>query len=203
MVLVAFLNCDDLHYLLYRIFAWTLAVILISSKCHRASLMTSQVLVWCHQATSHYLSQCCLAGATVPLLRYAPLTWRSGSECQLSLWTIFIRPSLDGTYYGMALSVRPSVRPSVRVYESTCIGYYLCTLNTNWIHFVYWIYPTIQCVEHVYIGYLRVITQNTHLVTDAAHVSVKWPSILCPLYWLHTARFFLWWPVGQSEMVAS
>ena len=28
--------------------------------------------------------------------------------------TLFIRPSLDGTYYGMALSVRPSVRPSVR-----------------------------------------------------------------------------------------
>ena len=27
---------------------------------------------------------------------------------------VFIRPSLDGTYYGMALSVRPSVRPSVR-----------------------------------------------------------------------------------------
>ena len=26
----------------------------------------------------------------------------------------FIRPSLDGTYYGMALSVRPSVRPFVR-----------------------------------------------------------------------------------------
>ena len=104
-----------------------------------------------------------------------------------------------GGYTGFTLFVRPSVR----VYESTCIGYYLCTLNTNWIHFVYWIYPTIQCVEHVYIGYLRVITQNTHLVTDAAHVSVKWPSILCPLYWLHTARFFLWWPVGQSEMVAS
>ena len=29
-------------------------------------------------------------------------------------WSIFIRPSLDGMYYGMALSVRPSVRPSVR-----------------------------------------------------------------------------------------
>ena len=27
---------------------------------------------------------------------------------------LFIRPSLDGTYYGMALSVRPSVRPSIR-----------------------------------------------------------------------------------------
>ena len=27
---------------------------------------------------------------------------------------IFIRPSLDGTHYGMALSVRPSVRPFVR-----------------------------------------------------------------------------------------
>ena len=33
----------------------------------------------------------------------------------LSIWMIFfIRPSLDGTYYGMALSVRPYVRPSVR-----------------------------------------------------------------------------------------
>ena len=28
---------------------------------------------------------------------------------------IFIRPSSDGTYYGMVMSVRPSVRPSVRV----------------------------------------------------------------------------------------
>ena len=26
---------------------------------------------------------------------------------------IFIRPSLDGAYYGMAMSVRPSVRPIV------------------------------------------------------------------------------------------
>ena len=32
---------------------------------------------------------------------------------------IFIRPSLDGTYYGMALSVRPSVRSSVRPTVST------------------------------------------------------------------------------------
>ena len=29
-------------------------------------------------------------------------------------FNIIIRPSLDGTYYGMALSVRPSVRPFVR-----------------------------------------------------------------------------------------
>ena len=29
--------------------------------------------------------------------------------------TLFIRPSSDGTYYGMVMSVRPSVRPSVRV----------------------------------------------------------------------------------------
>ena len=29
--------------------------------------------------------------------------------------SIFIRPSSDGTYYGMVMSVRPSVRPSVRV----------------------------------------------------------------------------------------
>ena len=32
----------------------------------------------------------------------------------VSVWMIFIRLSLDGTYYGMALSVRPSVRQSVR-----------------------------------------------------------------------------------------
>ena len=30
------------------------------------------------------------------------------------IFIVFIRTSLDGTYYGMALSVRPSVRPSVR-----------------------------------------------------------------------------------------
>ena len=29
-------------------------------------------------------------------------------------YKIFIRPSSDGTYYGMVMSVRPSVRPSVR-----------------------------------------------------------------------------------------
>ena len=29
-------------------------------------------------------------------------------------WLIFIRPSSDGTYYGMVMSVRPSVRVSVR-----------------------------------------------------------------------------------------
>ena len=28
------------------------------------------------------------------------------------MWMIFIRPSSDGTYYGMVMSVRPSVRPS-------------------------------------------------------------------------------------------
>ena len=32
---------------------------------------------------------------------------------------VFIRPSLDGTYYGMALSVHPSVRSSVRLTVST------------------------------------------------------------------------------------
>ena len=34
-------------------------------------------------------------------------------------YCIFIRPSLDGTYYGMALSVRSSVRSSVRPTVST------------------------------------------------------------------------------------
>ena len=34
--------------------------------------------------------------------------------CIMTELLIFIRPSLDGTYYGMALSVRPSVRPFVR-----------------------------------------------------------------------------------------
>ena len=31
-----------------------------------------------------------LSRATVPLLRYAPLTWQLGSEFRLSLWTIFV-----------------------------------------------------------------------------------------------------------------
>ena len=32
----------------------------------------------------------CVAGTTVPLLRYAPLTWQSGSQSRLSLWNIFV-----------------------------------------------------------------------------------------------------------------
>ena len=62
-------------------------------------------------------------------------------------WDIFIRPSSDGTYYGMVMSVRPglrpsvhpSVRPSVTVFrnfllhaltywsEILCITLFLCT----------------------------------------------------------------------------
>ena len=42
--------------------------------------------------------------------------WVNASLChfQSMIHMVFIRLSLDGTYYGMALSVRPSVRPSVR-----------------------------------------------------------------------------------------
>ena len=37
-------------------------------------------------------------------------------EAQLGLLvpSVFIRPSSDGTYYGMVMSVRVSVRPSIR-----------------------------------------------------------------------------------------
>ena len=38
-------------------------------------------------ARSHNLSA--IAGATVPLLRYAPLTWQSSIQRPFSLWTIF------------------------------------------------------------------------------------------------------------------
>ena len=44
---------------------------------------------------------------------------------------IFIRPSLDGTYYGMALSVRPSVRPTFSTKKHRCkwrIFFKFCTL---------------------------------------------------------------------------
>ena len=37
----------------------------------------------------------------------------SNSECSCALH-LFIRPSSDGTYYGMVMSVRPSVRPGLR-----------------------------------------------------------------------------------------
>ena len=38
----------------------------------------------------HSIGTPALAGATVPLLRYAPLTWQSGTLVQVSLWTIFV-----------------------------------------------------------------------------------------------------------------
>ena len=31
---------------------------------------------------------------------------------------IFIRPSSDGTYYGMVMSVRPGLRPSVTIFHT-------------------------------------------------------------------------------------
>ena len=43
---------------------------------------------------------------------------------------LFIRPSLDGTYYGMALSVRSSVRPTVSTKKHSCkwrIFFKFCT----------------------------------------------------------------------------
>ena len=48
----------------------------------------------------------------------------------LDLIIIFIRPSLDGTYYGMAPSVRPSVRPTVSTKKHRCkwrIFFKFCT----------------------------------------------------------------------------
>ena len=34
---------------------------------------------------------------------------------------IFIRPSLDGTYYGMVMSVRPGLRPTLRPSDSPSV----------------------------------------------------------------------------------
>ena len=42
-----------------------------------------------------------------------PTPWRS-RFVYLAFHSIFIRPSSDGTYYGMVMSVRPSVRPGLR-----------------------------------------------------------------------------------------
>ena len=44
----------------------------------------------------------------------------TGARKYRSEHPVFIRPSIDGTYYGMALSVRPSVRPSVCL--SVCLS---------------------------------------------------------------------------------
>ena len=49
---------------------------------------------------------------------------------QLRRHCFIIRPSLDGTYYGMALSVRPSVRPTVSTKKHRCkwrIFFKFCT----------------------------------------------------------------------------
>ena len=63
---------------------------------------------------------------------------------------IFIRPSLDGTYYGMALSVRPSVRPhfiaatAIKPPKAACqfaaddILLYKICYNIQWIYFTIW-----------------------------------------------------------------
>ena len=61
----------------------------------------------CAQASQGVNSIFFLA-ATKQLYEWLSLSVRP-SVC---LWHLFIRPSLDGTYYGMALSVRSSVRPS-------------------------------------------------------------------------------------------
>ena len=52
------------------------------------------------------------------------------STARCYILPIFIRPSLDGTYYGMALSVRPSVRPTVSTKKHRCkwrIFFKFCT----------------------------------------------------------------------------
>ena len=63
--------------------------------------------------------------------RYTALSWSAivtcnrsfGGVCVLSRRTEsdlfhFIRPSSDGTYYGMVMSVRPGLRPSIKVFRT-------------------------------------------------------------------------------------
>ena len=59
--------------------------------------------------------------------------------------SIFIRPSLDGTYYGMALSVRPSVAATaIKPPKAACqfaaddILLYKFCYNIQWIYFTIW-----------------------------------------------------------------
>ena len=70
--------------------------------------------------------------------------WKGGP-----FYLFFIRPSLDGTYYGMALSVRPSVwhfiaATAIKPPKAACqfaaddILLYKICYNIQWIYFTIW-----------------------------------------------------------------
>ena len=62
-------------------------------------------------------------------------------------WPIFIHPSSDGTYYGMVMSVRPSIRVSLRVSVcqsqfSTFFSYMICHIELKF-------YMSLSSYEHL------------------------------------------------------
>ena len=61
------------------------------------------------QSSAHKHSGCVTSMQQITSLHdviFAPFNWRH-------IYAVFIRPSSDGTYYGMVMSVRPGLRPSV------------------------------------------------------------------------------------------
>ena len=57
----------------------------------------------------------------------------TASDTEKCVFVLFIRPSSDGTYYGMVMSVRPSVRHSFPHFSPTCFE----ILSWNFVyHFI-------------------------------------------------------------------
>jgi hypothetical protein len=82
--------------------------------------------------TSHHRSSVILSKRNVSILQTSvrydktsdKFAFRDARSKVKVIVTICIRPSLDGTYYSMASSVRPFVRPSVR--PSVCLSVENC-----------------------------------------------------------------------------
>ena len=132
---------ETLSYIL-KILAW-----ILDNKWTCDSIWKTQQLpkkkqlTWCIQ-TYHWSNADTMCRYVEKVI--VPYTKRVRDELDLplrqkALCIFIIRPSSDGTYYGMVMSVRVSVRPSVTIFrtfllhaltywsEILCITLFLCT----------------------------------------------------------------------------
>ena len=59
-------------------------------KRFRSFKIQAITLIWPKSSYKHRVTRSYRSRATVPLLRYAPLTWQSGSDRPFSPWKIFV-----------------------------------------------------------------------------------------------------------------
>ena len=120
-------------------------------------------------------------------------------------WCLVIRPSSDGTYYGMVMSVRVSVRPAVRSpsarfpnFSPTCFG----ILSWNFAHDFVLIY---------YRSSLSVITLRQFLKELCLFVNLEYRKytvfrsfLLHALtYWAEILHMTLFWCTTEQVRVSS